>query len=231
MSSIVGCRHGLCESPLEGPRAGLGSSLRGASSISWVLSGMVLAGSIPLVHAADLHLEWILPLLSGGLLSSTCHVFCEWIQGPRCAKITAHDLEKVVGQAQRSCCEARDHLGVTSTTTTTTTLAPHPSMDVGAFWWWFKLALLLGFMLACIFVCMGIVLVRYLIGSNPGGRAPHPIAHFPAMGDLPAALPAPVPVSDEARKWKDQLDWQKREVAQAQVELVRRQRLTLPVAE
>ena len=78
---------------------------------------------------------------------------------------------------------------------------------------------------------MGIFLVRYLVGSNLVGGAAHPIACLPAMGTVPAALPAPAPVSDEALRWKEQLDRQKREVAQAQVQLVRRQQLTLPVAE
>ena len=91
--------------------------------------------------------------------------------------------------------------------------------------------MLMGFVLACGLVSVLAIAMRHALGSN----APLLATPVPAMqvsGDSgKLSLANHSQLGKEVAKLKSQLDFEKREVAQAQIEIVRRRQLTLPVPE
>jgi len=176
------------------------------------------------LQAAELHLEWLLPLFLGGLISSWCHLLREWSQGPRCLQLFSHERENVVKQSKQACCTAGGE-------TTTTTQAPYPTMDLAAFWWWIKVGMLMGFVLACDLVSVLLIAMRHALGSNALLLATPVPAMQVSVDSGKLSLANHSQSGKEVAKLKSQLDFEKRETAQAQIEFVRRRQLMLPVQE
>ena len=91
--------------------------------------------------------------------------------------------------------------------------------------------MLMGFVLACGLVSVLFIAMRHTFGSNgPLLATPAPAMQV-SVDSGKRSMANHSQFGEEVAKLKSQLDFEEREVAQAQIEFVRRRQLTLPVPE